>query len=399
MSNGRYEAEIVLNPRSGGAPTLRVEGAPTDFHRSLPGYRPTPLRSASKIARQLGLGEVRVKVESNRFGLPAYKILGASWAIYRELAATAETPFAARTLEAWRAQVATLGPCTLVAATDGNHGRAVARVAHWLGLGAEIFVPHDMTQARQAAIASEGATVKPVHGSYDDAVAAAASAVVGATLDAPRRLIQDTAWTGYDRVPAWIVEGYGTIFQEVDDQLEQQGARPPDLVLVQIGVGSLAAAVVRHFAAAEPRPRLVGVEPRGADCLLRSAKVGRSVTVPAPHLSCMAGLNCGTPSSLALPVLLEGMDAFVAIPDETAYQAMRLLAQEGIVAGESGAAGLGGLIAILAEPERAQALGLQGDSRVVIVVTEADTDPASYRRAVGASADEVRTRADHGPVS
>jgi diaminopropionate ammonia-lyase len=384
-------SEFFLNVRAGPPPEAPATGAPLAFHRRLPGYRPTPLRSAFSVARRLGVGEVRVKVESDRFGLPAYKILGASWAIRRELAATSDVPLDRGTLEELRALVAERGPRTLVAATDGNHGRAVARVARWLGLSAEIFVPDAMTVARREAIASEGASVHAVDGSYDDAIAAAA-----ATADAERRLIQDTAWPGYERVPAWIVEGYGTIFQEVDEQLGEARARPPSLVLVQIGVGSLAAAATRHVAGGEPRPRLVGVEAHGADCLLRSARAGRAVTVPGPHRSCMAGLNCGTPSAVALPALLGGMDAFVAIPDATAYDAMRMLAEEGIVAGESGAAGLGGLIALRDDPARAEALGIDADARVLLLVTEADTDPEAYRRAVGATAEEVRRRA--GPL-
>jgi len=400
VSTSRYDSEFVLNPHARRLPESHPLSAPLAFHRSLAGYRPTPLRQAPGIARRLGVGEVRVKVESNRFGLPAYKILGASWAIARELASTPDVPSAPRDFKEWRGQVAQLGPCTLVAATDGNHGRAVARVAHWLGLSAEIFVPDNMTAARRAAIASEGASVKPVHGSYDDAIEAAAATTASAMFEDARRLIQDTAWPGYERVPAWIVEGYGTIFQEVDEQVAADGADPPDLVLVQIGVGSLAAAVVRHFAGGEgPRPRLVGVEPHGADCLLRSARAGSSVTVAEPHRSSMAGLNCGTPSSVALPVLLNGMDAFVSIPDEAAYEAMRMLAQQGIVAGESGAASLGGLISVLDEPARDETLGIHADSRILIIVTEADTDPEAYTRAVGATSDEVRRRAVSDPVS
>lgn len=400
MSTSRYDTEFVLNPRARRLSEPPSLSEPLAFHRSLPGYRPTTLRRAAGIARRLGVGEVRVKVESNRFGLPAYKILGASWAIARELMPRSDVAPAPRDFEEWRGQVAQLGPCTLVAATDGNHGRAVARVAHWLGLNAEIFVPDDMTAARRAAIASEGASVKPVHGSYDDAIEAAVATTARATIEDARRLIQDTAWPGYERVPGWIVEGYGTIFQEVDEQLAAEGADPPDLVLVQIGVGSLAAAVVRHFAGGEnPRPRLIGVEPHGADCLLRSARAGRSVTVAGPHRSSMAGLNCGTPSSVALPSLLKGMDAFVSIPDEAAYEAMRMLAQQGIVAGESGAAGLGGLIAVLDEPRRAEELGIHSESRILIIVTEADTDPEAYTRVVGATSDEVRRREFSDPLS
>lgn len=264
---------------------------PMAFHRRLPGYAPTPLRDAPGIARDLGLDRLWVKDESERLGLPAFKILGASWAVYRALRQAMPNLGDGGTLDDLARRLQPLKPQTLSCATDGNHGRAVARMARLLGLGAHVFVPADMAPARQAAIAGEGARVTVVDGTYDDAVARAAAEAGGRTL-----VISDTSWPGYEDVPRWVIAGYATIFWEVEDELRQRGEAGPDLVTVQIGVGALAAAVVRHYRRpdAEPRPFILGVEPTHAACVLASMEARRIVQLPGPHDSIMSGLNCGT---------------------------------------------------------------------------------------------------------
>ncbi|MDB5045991.1 MAG: diaminopropionate ammonia-lyase, partial [Deinococcus sp.] len=298
--------------RSG--PPMTVSPVPNrrllTFHQRLPGYAPTPLVRAPQLAAALGVQEVWVKDEANRLGLPAYKILGASWAVYRELE-TLYGPFSSwTTLDELATQLLARRPLTLVAATDGNHGRAVARTARWLGLDAYILVPEDMVPARIQAIELEGAQVEVVHGTYDQAVAAAAR------LAGDRHLvISDTAWDGYTRVPHWVVEGYGTIFQEIDRQLGALGEQQPDVVAAQMGVGSLAMAVIQHYRAPGHKTRVVGVEPHHAACVLQSLEAGELTAVSGPHTSIMAGLNCGNTSPLAWPYLLGGLMASVAIPD------------------------------------------------------------------------------------
>ncbi|TSA81095.1 diaminopropionate ammonia-lyase [Deinococcus detaillensis] len=368
-------ARIFVNPRPRTFETPAQTGL-SDFHRKLPFYAPTPLVSAPYVAAVLGVRQVWVKDESSRLGLPAYKILGAAWATYRELE-TRFGPFKPwETLTDLRGQ---LPPATLVAATDGNHGRAVARMAHWLGLGAQILVPSDMGAARQNAIRSEGAGVEVVDGSYDQAVSAAAK-----LADDTHLVISDTAWEGYQRVPAWVIAGYGTIFGEIDQQLAALGADQPSAVAAQMGVGSLAAAVIQHYRAAEST-HVLGVEPTQADCVLRSLEAGQLVEVAGPHRSIMAGLNCGNTSPLAWPLLQGGLSASVAVPDERAEEAMRLLAASGVVSGESGAAGLAGFLELLSgrHPAAAVALGLTQDSSLLIISTEGATDPETYWRIVG----------------
>jgi diaminopropionate ammonia-lyase len=198
---------------------------------------------------------------------------------------------------------------------------------------ARIYMPFGTVDSRIDAIRSEGADVIIVNGTYDDAVARAAR-----ELEANAMLVQDTAWEGYETIPGWIVEGYSTLLWEIDDALRTLGEPGPTHVLVQIGVGSLADAVVRHFRRADvtPAPVIVGVEPTRAACALRAVEAGRPVEVPGPHDSIMAGLNCGLVSSISLPILSAGVDCFVAVDDERAREGMRLLAQESELALYSG---------------------------------------------------------------
>jgi diaminopropionate ammonia-lyase len=383
-------AVALLQPRPAQALDLPASGEPRAFHASMPGYAPTALRPAPAAAAALRVAEVLVKDESARLELPSFKVLGASWAVYRalltRLGASREE---VATLAALRDAVAPLRPLSLAAATDGNHGRAVAHMAALLGLDATIYVPDNMVSARIDAIASEGATVTVVRGGYDDAVRRSAQ-------DASERclVISDTSWDGYEEVPAWVIEGYGTVFAEIEEQLD--GRASPDVVAVPIGVGALAAAVVRHYwsaagcsGAVRRRPRLVGVEPTSAACLLESVAAGEIVTLDHPQDSIMAGLNCATPSLIAWPSVSRGIDAYVAVPDTRVPEAMRLLAADGIVAGETGAGGLAGMLALVEEPalEAARrALELGPDSRVLLLCTEGATDPEAYERLTAGAA-------------
>ena len=344
------------------------------FHRSLPGYAVTPLHDLRSQAGDLGLAHVLVKDESRRFGLKAFKALGASWAIHR-------------VIEERRA--AGRQPVTTVAtATDGNHGRAVAWGARRLGLDAVVFIPAHAARARIEAIAREGARVVEVAGGYDDAVrrCAAESAERG------WQVIADTGYEGYLEIPRLVAEGYATLFLEIDAQIEERLLPQPDVVLVQAGVGALAAAAVAHYRKRRTPPALVVVEPAAADGLLESILDAEGQPRPArgDQRSIMAGLNCGLPSYAAWPSLRRGVDLFLAVEDRHAEEAMRLLlsAPEGAIeAGESGAAGLAGLLALRREPplsEAATRLGLGPSTTALVINTEGATDPRGFRRVTGA---------------
>jgi diaminopropionate ammonia-lyase len=323
------------------------------FHRRLPGYAATPLVELPALATELGVGRLLVKDESSRLGLPAFKVLGASWAVARLLDGGAPTLASLR-------QAVTDRPLTLVTATDGNHGRAVARMARLIGASARVLVP-EVAPARAAElIAGEGAAVTTVAGTYDETVAAAARV---ADRDPSAELVQDTAWPGYEEVPARIVEGYATLTAEIDAEVL------PDLVVVPVGVGSLAQAVVTHYRSGGRAAAVLAVEPDTAACALASLRAGgpRSIRTGA---TVMAGLNCGTLSSLAWPVLRDGLDAAVAVSDAQATRAVEDLAGAGVSSGPSGAATLAAARAVLGDAARRSDLRVGRDSTVVLLSTE-----------------------------
>ncbi|WP_222868529.1 diaminopropionate ammonia-lyase [Actinomadura syzygii] len=350
--------------------------APSRFHRSMPGYARTPLIEAPDLARRLEVGRVFVKNEQSRLGLPSFKILGSSWGIHRTLCDRLGLD-PSISFGALREAAGPLRDHVLTCATDGNHGRAVAHMAGLLGMRARIYVPLDVSASRAAAIEGEGAQVIRVFASYDDAVRYVARQ---AERDSREILVSDTSWPGYETVPRHVIDGYSTIFDEIDEQLAEAGldpARAVDLVVVPTGVGAFAAAVGLRFG---PRAatRVATVEPDSADCAHRSLAAGVPTTVKGPHHSVMAGLNCGELSLIAWPILRATVDATITVDDRAAREAMRIFAGCGIEAGESGAASLAGALLVCADQGSRAAAGLSRRSTVLLLNTEGASDPASY---------------------
>lgn len=367
--------DLLDNSAAAGAVCGRTDPRAARFHRTMPGYAPSALGEAPTAAGHLGLERLVVKLETERFGLPSFKLLGASWATCRALSRRlGRTDEPVATFAELRGALPRLDGLTLVAATDGNHGRAVARMARLLGLGARILIPEHSAQARIDAIASEGATVDVVRGSYDDAIKLSAS-----LADDDHIIISDTSWPGYEDVPGWVADGYSTIFEELAEQLGD--APPPPLVPIQIGVGALACAAVR--ALADGTRVIIGVEPADAGCALEAVRAGgRPVLVPGPHRSIMAGLNCGLASQVALPDMAAGIAAFAAIEDADAAEAVRLLFDDGLRAGETGASGLAGLLALRADRPHGtwERFGLAPRPSALVICSEGPTDAASFER-------------------
>jgi diaminopropionate ammonia-lyase len=351
------------------------------------GHTPTPLHALPGLAAALGIGGLFVKDEGRRLGLGSFKALGGAYAVIR-LALEEASIKLGRSLDdadidapAMRAIAAGM---TFACATDGNHGRSVAQGAQLVGAKAVIFVHGGVSEERVAAIARFGAEMVRVAGTYDDSVVEAArvAAEQGWTV------VSDTSWDGYERIPGLVMQGYTAIASEAFAQLPER----PTHVFVQAGVGGIAAALAAQMQTqfGANRPFFTVVEPELAACVFAAAQQGRPVKIAHGAPTVMAMLECYDPSPLALRVLYRAADAFLTAADSDAVEAMNRLARPvagdpAIVAGESGAAGLAGLLAALRNPDTRAALKLDGTSRVFLVNTEGATDPARYAELVGLS--------------
>lgn len=352
------------------------------LHRSLPGYTPSPLLSLDTIAADLGIERLYIKDEGNRFGLKAFKALGASYAVYRILQDRSGGLLTPEEFLTDRGK-SLAGDVTFCCATDGNHGRAVAWIARLLERPAVVFVPRGTVQARIDAIESEGAAVTVVSGGYDEAVGRAAEKGEEKNVI----VVADVAYPGYTTIPRYIQEGYLTIFREASIQLRDMKEQLPRMIVIQAGVGAFASAAALFFPDAGTGPILVSVEPTQSACLLYSATMadGMPHSVKSGGKTIMAGLNCETPSQTAWPLIRDRFTAFVSIDDTFTREAMRLLAQHGVVSGESGAAGLAAVLAI----HRERHTLLHPAESILLISTESDTDPDGYQAIVGKSAATV----------
>ena len=363
------------------------------FHASFPEYTPTPLVKLGGLAGELGLGSVYVKDESYRFGLNAFKVLGGSFAMARYIAKemgrdVSEMTYDYLTSEAFRQE---FGHATFFTATDGNHGRGVAWAAHKLGQKAVVHMPKGSSQARYENIAKEGAQVTIEEVNYDDCVRMAAAEAAETKHGV---VVQDTAWEGYEDIPAWIMQGYGTMASEAAEQLRQLGVNRPSHVFVQAGVGSLAGAVVVYFTNLFPNdpPKFIVMEAQAADCLYRGALAGDGAPriVDGDLQTIMAGLACGEPNTISWDILRNHATAFVSCPDWVTARGMRTLGapEKGdprVISGESGAVTTGLVETLMLDPEYAELkelIGLDKTSSVLCFSTEGDTDPDQYRRIV-----------------
>jgi diaminopropionate ammonia-lyase len=337
----------LVNPGRAPAAVPAASPAAWRFHRGLDGYHPTPIRDLPALADELGIAGVAVKDESNRLGLPSFKVLGASWAVECALQAESDAH-------------------TLVAASAGNHGRAVAHLASRRGLRCRVYLPARSARARREAIEAEGADVVVVGGDYEEAVAGAARAARGAGVVA-------IADVGASASAGWVIDGYATLFAEAASQT------PFDLILVPVGVGSLAAAAARF--AAPAGVHVVGVEPATAACLTASLAARAPVRIETPGTS-MSGLDCAEVSARAWPSLRSGIVGMVTVDDGDVHAAMRGLAADGLAIGDCGAAPVAALRRLAADPEGAAlraATGLGAKTRVLVIATEGPTDPDAYR--------------------
>lgn len=364
-----------------------------EFHKSFPQYSVTPLQKLSALAGYLGVKNIYCKDESYRFGLNAFKVLGGSYAMGRYIAQEldrdiSELPYIVLSSDKLREE---FGQATFFTATDGNHGRGVAWAANRLGQKVVVRMPKGTTKTRFDNIAKEGATVTIEECNYDDCVRMAAAE---AAKTEHGIIVQDTAWEGYEEIPAWIMQGYGTLVREADEQLKADGIERPTHVFVQAGVGSLAGAVVGYFAHKyKDNPPVMAVcEASAADCLYRSAveKTGNLVNVTGDLETIMAGLACGEGNTIGWDILKNHVTVFASCPDWMSAKATRIYANPlendpHIVSGESGSVPLGFAFTALHDADAKdlkEALKLDENSTILVISTEGDTDPVRYREIV-----------------
>jgi diaminopropionate ammonia-lyase len=361
------------------------------FHRTLPGYRPTPLVRLSELARRWQVAQVLVKDESSRFGLKAFKALGGSYAVLRLLCRQLGLAWQQADLDTLRQTIRDRGleAMTLTTATDGNHGRGVAWVAEQLGIKSVVFMPAGSVSSRVNAIRGHGARVDVTDMNYDDTVRLAWRTA----QQHGWQVIQDTAWDEYAEVPRWIMQGYTTMSMETVSQMAELSLRPTH-VLVQAGVGAFAAAMVGHLAGmfVDSAPRFIVVEPTRAACMLASAAVGdgRPHAVGGNLDTIMAGLACGEPSPPAWEILKEWACAYISCENDVAANGMRIMANpvgddDAVEAGESGAVGIGLLDRLVNHPgceALRKKLEIGMNSTVLVFNTEGATDPDNYRDVV-----------------
>ncbi|WP_074099252.1 diaminopropionate ammonia-lyase [Clostridioides difficile] len=363
-----------------------------NFHKSFPQYKETPLANLEGLAKKLGVAGVYVKDESYRFGLNAFKVLGGSYSMGRYLAQRLDTDISELGYDKLTSKEIKekLGEITFFTATDGNHGRGVAWTANKLGQKSVVLMPKGSSEFRLNKIKGEGADASITDLNYDDAVRLANDY---AEADDHGVMVQDTAWDGYEEIPAWIMQGYGTMAKEAIEQLKEYGVDRPTHVFVQAGVGSLAGAVQGYVASIYNEcPITVVVEADEADCYYKSAEAGdgkpRFVGGDMPTI--MAGLACGEPNTIGFEVLKNHAAAFVSAPDWVSAKGMRTLGNplngdEKVISGESGAVTTGLLVAAMEREDLADLrkdLKLDENSRILLISTEGDTDPDKYRSIV-----------------
>jgi diaminopropionate ammonia-lyase len=359
------------------------------FHQSFSQYVVTPLQSLDRLAKEFNVGKIWVKDESHRFGLNAFKVLGGSFAIGKYLSEKLGLPMNQLTFEMLKSSAvkAEIGEVTFITATDGNHGRGVAWAANQLGQKAVVYMPKGSAITRLANIRAEGAVAAITDLNYDDTVRLA-------NRHAQENgwvVVQDTAWPGYEKIPTWIMQGYATIIREALEQIVEAGDEKPTHIFLQVGVGSFAGSILGYLADkfGEERPATVIVEPDKAACLYKSivADDGEPHAVTGDLNTIMAGLACGEPNSISWGILRDYAEWYAVCPDYVAARGMRLLANPlgsdpRVISGESGAVGLG-LLSLLAERDDlkpiTEKLKLNQTARILIISTEGDTDPITYK--------------------
>ena len=344
--------------------------------RSWPGYEPTPLLNLDRLAGALGVGAALYKDESRRFGLGSFKPLATAYAVNRLLADRLGLSMAE--IRAGLGQAKAKG-ITVTTASDGNLGRALAWAARQLGCRCRVYLHAKVSKGRAKVIADFGAKVVRIEGTYEDTVRRC-------DRDSARNgwiMVSDIASSDPPEIPYHVMAGYSVIASEIADQTD----KPVTHVFIPAASGGLAAALAARLwmMMGAARPRIVVIESDSAACLQRSARRGFLARIEAHRTSVMTGLSCGLPSPEAWEILRRAASDFVTIGDGSVAAATRMLASGRagggpIEAGECATPGPIALIAAASNKVLRTALGLDAQSRVLMIGTEGATDPDIYKR-------------------
>lgn len=323
---------------------------PLALLKSCPAYQPTPLRSLDALAGRLGIAGLWAKDETQRMGLGSFKALGGAFAVAQMISDAAATP----DLTGPQARDAAAN-MTFITASAGNHGLSVAAGARVFGARAVIVLSASVPESFAERIRVLNAEVVRVDGSYEDSVAEAMRLAEAKDW----LLLADGSWDGYIDRPAMVMEGYTVLAEECRADFAATGDWPTH-VLLQAGVGGLAAAMAAHIRCYWDRqPEIIVVEPDAAPCLMASAKAGALTRADGP-LSNMGRLDCKDASLIAFDSLQRDAERFVTVSDEEAAAAVALYADEGIATTPSASATLAALQLLVPGPE----------SRCLLIVSE-----------------------------
>jgi threonine dehydratase len=244
----------------------------------------------------------------------------------------------------------------VVCASAGNHAQGVAFSCRRLRVPGRIFVPRTTPrQKRERILAFGGDFVDLVieGAGYDDAgrAATAYAAETGAVLVPP-----------FD--DARTIAGQGTVAVEIVDQL---GA--PDVLVVPIGGGGLAAGMAAWLADRHPRTRVIGVEPAGAASMTAALAAGGPVELPEID-GFVDGAAVRRVGALTFPLVRDLVDEVVTVAEgQVCTEMLALYQSEGIVAEPAGA---------LAATALGDVVDLDGAGSVVAVVSGGNNDVSRY---------------------
>ncbi|WP_458700674.1 diaminopropionate ammonia-lyase [Sulfurospirillum sp. 1307] len=358
---------------------LSLKGFKKAFNEisSWPNYKPTPLVSLDNLAKETGVSKIYYKNEHFRFDLKSFKALGGAYALLNILLEKLkEKGMNANSKDLFSKKYASFtNNITVVCATDGNHGKSVAWGANMFGCKCEIFIHSKVSKNRKKEIEKYNAVVHRIEGNYDESVKIADKIA----KEKGYIVISDTSYEGYTKIPKDVMQGYSVMVYEALEQMRDI----PTHIFMQGGVGGLAASIVSYMKEKYPKnsPIFVMVEPKNADCLLKSAKNKTPTIIEGELDTIMAGLSCGEVSLIAWQVLKDKVKAFVSIPDEPILDAIRFLAnqKDSIIAGESAVAGLAGFLILQNSKKCREILELNESSKILFFGTEGNTDELLYK--------------------